>query len=84
MSKLLFAAFFSLLPPVRAVGIATTYWPGDGHSGKALGCPAEARRLLGSAAFMPIWPGFKATSFTASLCPIDYKKKVLASWPFTF
>ena len=54
--KLLLAAFFSLLPPVRAVGIATTYWPGDGHSGKALGCPAEARRLLGSAAFRPRLP----------------------------
>ena len=54
--KLLLAAFFSLLPPVRAVGIATTYWPGDGHSGKALGCPAEARRLLGSAAFRPGLP----------------------------
>ena len=54
--KLLLAAFFSLLPPVRAVGIATTYHPGDGHSGKTLGCPAEARRLLGSAAFRPRLP----------------------------
>jgi len=54
--KLLIAAFLSLAPPVRAVGIATTYWPGDGHSGKTLGCVSEARRLLGSAEFRPGLP----------------------------
>lgn len=40
-----------LLPPVRLEGLATTYYPGDGHSGSVLGCPGEARRLLGTAEF---------------------------------
>jgi len=54
--KLLLAAFFSLLPPVRLTGIATTYYFGDGHSGDTLGCPAEAKRLLGSSRFRPGLP----------------------------
>jgi hypothetical protein len=35
------------LPPVRASGVATVYWRGDGQSGRFLGCVREARRLLG-------------------------------------
>lgn len=36
----------AMLPPVRAVGIATTFWPGDGHGGGgSLGCVAAAQRL---------------------------------------
>lgn len=34
-------------PPVRARGVATTYWRGDGMSGRHLGCVAAARRLIG-------------------------------------
>ena len=37
----------SPLPPVRATGVATVYWRGDGHSGRYLGCVRQARRLLG-------------------------------------
>lgn len=41
----------SALPPVRLVGIATTYHVDDGFSGDTFGCVREARRLLGSSRF---------------------------------
>ena len=39
------------LPPIRARGVATVYWRGDGHSGAHVGCVREARRLLGTNEF---------------------------------
>lgn len=35
------------LPPVRREGIASFYYPGDGQSGKLLGCRKAARQRLG-------------------------------------
>lgn len=44
------------LPPVRVSGVATVFYPGDGQSGDTLGCVRAARRLLGSARFVPGLP----------------------------
>jgi len=41
----------SPLPPVRATGVGTVYWRGDGQSGGHVGCVRQARRLLGTNEF---------------------------------